>query len=138
MEGSSQSRDWSANECGTVSEMASGPAADDEKIKCVVDNMSFDSASLKTYGMYGLLFAAVGVAIYLIVRMLRRDKYDEQSEEFLGLFGNGEDYEEDDSDSESDDEEDYTEEEESEDEDEEDYTEEEDDEEVDDGSYDDM
>jgi len=88
--------------------------------------------------MYGLLFAAVGVAIYLIVRMLRRDKYDEQSEEFLGLFGNGEDYEEDDSDSESDDEEDYTEEEESEDEDEEDYTEEEDDEEVDDGSYDDM
>lgn len=66
--------------------------------------LSFDSETLKTYGLYALILAAVGLVIFFIVKSMRDRYEDGTSEEFLGLFGNkNEDYSDDDSDSDSDD-----------------------------------
>ena len=106
--------------------------------------MSFDAESLKTYGLYAAVIAAIGIAIYMVVRFLKKDRYeDEDEEQFLGLFGN-EKYDEEDSDEEDSDEEegfddsDSDEEEGFDDSDSDEDTDDEVDDEMDDESYDDM
>ena len=69
--------------------------------------MSFDAESLKTYVLYAAVIAAIGLAIYMVVRFLKKDRYEyeeDDSEQFLGLFGN-EKYDDEDSDEEDSDEE---------------------------------
>lgn len=95
--------------------------------------MSFDGETLKTYGLYALIAALVAYAIWYF--FLRKDRFENESEEFLGLFGN-EKFDEEDSDDEDSDDEDSDDEEGFEDEDSDEEDSDDEDDEMDDESYD--